>query len=217
MFLARWQELGNSHMRQANDSLGDEKFNMTSAIRASTDAYVRLQCSDYGGASRLSELAWAVIQDGWMAIDVTLLCVPILVASLAGQNWLAAAEIRERKPLKRALRRTFIFYRMLPNQQPRIDRVRGRTFWKLGKERKAIRHLEKAVGVAKAKGMKYQQAKSLLDLAAVKEEHRDENHTEAIRLLKEMESVIPRAESWLFGDQYDDSIIAPEFDLGAWE
>ncbi len=65
--------------------------------------------------------------------------------------------------------------------------------------------------------MKYDLGKSLLDLAAVKEEGREENRTEAIDLLKEMESVIPRAESWLLGDQYDEAVVAPEFDLEAWE
>ena len=65
--------------------------------------------------------------------------------------------------------------------------------------------------------MKYQQAKSLLDLAAVKKEGREYNRGEALRLLKEMSSVIPRAESWLLGDQYNESVVAPEFDLAAWE
>jgi hypothetical protein len=87
----------------------------------------------------------------------------------------------------------------------------------LGKQRKAIRHFEKAVRIAEKKGMKYQQAKSLLDLAAVKEKDRVNNRAEAIRILKEMESVIPRAESWLLGDQYDEAVVAPEFDLEAWE
>jgi hypothetical protein len=32
-----------------------------------------------------------------------------------------------------------------------------------------------------------------------------------------MESVIPRAESWLLGDPYDEAVVAPEFDLEAWE
>ena len=105
---------------------------------------------------------------------------------------------------------------MLPNQQAHIDRVRGRAYWRLGKQTKAIRHFEKAIRIADKKGMKYQQAKSLLDLAAVKEEGRHENRAEAIRLLKEMESVIPRAESWLLGDQYDEEVVAPEFDLEAW-
>ena len=65
--------------------------------------------------------------------------------------------------------------------------------------------------------MDYQCARSLLDLAAVKEEGRDEHRREAIELLKKMESVIPRAESWLLGEQYDESVVAPEFDLEAWE
>jgi hypothetical protein len=65
--------------------------------------------------------------------------------------------------------------------------------------------------------MKYDLAKALLDLAAVKESGRDENRREAVALLKEMESIIPRAEAWLLGDQYDESVVAPEFDLAAWE
>jgi hypothetical protein len=32
-----------------------------------------------------------------------------------------------------------------------------------------------------------------------------------------MKSVIPRADSWLLGDQYDESVVAPEFDIAAWE
>jgi hypothetical protein len=32
-----------------------------------------------------------------------------------------------------------------------------------------------------------------------------------------MESVIPRAERWRLGDQYDEAVLAPEFDLAAWE
>jgi hypothetical protein len=65
--------------------------------------------------------------------------------------------------------------------------------------------------------MKYDLAKSLLDLAAVKETGRDQNRREAVALLNEMESVIPRAEAWLLGDHYDDAVVAPEFNLAAWE
>lgn len=83
--------------------------------------------------------------------------------------------------------------------------------------KKAIRQFEKAVKIAEKKGMKYQRAKCLLDLAAVKGAGREENRTEAIGLLKEMKSVMPRAESWLLGDQYEEAVVAPEFDLEAWE
>lgn len=65
--------------------------------------------------------------------------------------------------------------------------------------------------------MRYQKSRCLLDLAAVKDEGQQDNRREAVALLGEMESVIPRAESWLLGDQYDEAVVAPEFDLQAWE
>ena len=205
------------YMQRANRSLPEGRFIMTSAIRASTDGYTRLQCSDYVSSRRLSEFAWSLIMDGKIAMDNTLQCVAIMVESTAGSDWLHLLPITEKRSLKRALRRAMLSYLLLPNQQAHIDRVRGRAYWRLGKQRKAIRHFEKAVRIAEKKGMKYQQAKSLLDLAAVKEEGREENRAEAIELLKQMESVIPRAESWLLGDQYDETVVAPEFDLEAWE
>ena len=217
--LARAGDLAQAarHMQQANCSLPDESFLQTSPIRASTDAYVRLQGSDYPGARRLAGCAWSAIREGWLAIDVTLLCVPILIESIAGPDWLKFVPGHERRSLKRGLRRAMLFYSMLPNQHAHLQRVCGRGHWRLGKQRKALRHFEKAVQLAEKKGMKYQQGKALLDLAAVKETDREANRTEAIRLLKEMKSVIPRAESWLLGDQYDEAVVAPEFDLEAWE
>lgn len=205
------------YMQQANLALPDETFVMTWPIRASTDGYVRLQCSDYGAARRLAEFAWSVIKQGWIAIDVSLLCVPILIEAIAGPTWLTPLPDQDRGSLKRALRRATTFYLLLPNQQAHLRRVCGRALWRFGKQRKAVRSFEKAVQIAGKKGMKYQQAKSLLDLAAVKEEGRKENLAEAIRLLKEMKSVIPRAESWLLGDQDDEAVVAPDFDLVAWE
>jgi tetratricopeptide (TPR) repeat protein len=152
-----------------------------------------------------------------MAIDVTLLCLAMLLEGICGPNWSVAFTVSERKILKQAIRRARFFYYLLPNQQAHLCRVLGRAWWRLEKKQRAIRLFEKAVQLAEKKGMKYQQAKSLLDLSAVKEHGRDANRAEAIRLLKEMKSVIPRAERWLLGDQYDESIVAPEFDLAAWE
>ena len=217
--LARAGELSEAprYMQQANHALPDERFFQTSPIRASTDAYFRLQCSDYSAGRRLAESAWAVIREGWCTIDCSLLCVPILVESIAGPDWLDPLPSHDRRAMKGSLRRATFFYRMIPNHQAHIDRVRGRAYWRLGKQRKATRYFEKAMRAAEKKGMKYQQAKSLLDLAAVHETDRERNRAEAIRLLIKMKSVIPRAESWLLGDQYDEAVVAPEFDLEAWE
>ena len=65
--------------------------------------------------------------------------------------------------------------------------------------------------------MKYQQAKSLLDLAAVMREGREENRAAAIRLLKEMKSLSLALNRGCSEIKYDESVVAPEFDLKAWE
>ena len=80
-----------------------------------------------------------------------------------------------------------------------------------------MRCFEDAVLSGRRAGLLSDLSRALLDLAAVEPKGREENQAEAIRLLKETESVIPRAESWLLGDQYDEAVVAPEFDLKAWE
>ena len=204
-------------IQSARNALPQEKFLMTSAIRSSSEGYVLMQCSQYNAARRLAEYAWLVVKDGGIAVDLTLMCLPILIEGIAGPNWLNPLPNDERNLLKKTLRRAAVFYMQLPNHKAHIDRVRGRAYWRLGKQRKAIRSFEKAIQLADKKGMKYQQGKSLLDLAAVKEEGREQNRAKGIELLKKMKSVIPRAESWLLGDQYDEAVVAPEFDLEAWE
>ncbi len=150
-------------------------------------------------------------------MDNTLLCVPILIESLTGPNWLSSLTKQDSRLLKRALRRATIANSLLPNQQSHLRRACGRAFWRLGKRQKALRSFKRAIRFGEKQGMKYQQAKSLLDFAAVVEEGRVQNRSNAIELLKEVKSVIPRTESWLLGDQYDESVVAPEFDLEAWE
>jgi tetratricopeptide (TPR) repeat protein len=143
--------------------------------------------------------------------------LPLWIEATAGPDWLEAADRSTANALKWGIRGAVVFHGVLRNHQAHLYRVRGRVHWRLGRRRKAIRCFQKAIRSAKTNGLDYQRARCLLDFAAVKEEGREENRTEAIRLLKEMESVIPRAESWLLGDQYDEAVVAPEFDLKAWE
>ena len=217
--LARIGELTGAlgHMHQSYLALRGERYYLTEAVRASTDGYVRLQCSDYIGSRKSTLSAWKTITDTWLANDVTLLCLPILIESITGPEWISPLTAKDEKLVKKMLRRAAFLYRTIPNHQPHILRVSGRAAMAMGKRRKAISKFEKAIRVAEKKSMDYQRAKCLLDLAAVKEEDRDKNRAEAIELLKKMESVIPRAESWLLGDQYDEAVVAPEFDLEAWE
>ena len=69
---------------------------------------------------------------------------------------------------------------MFPRKSFHLQRVCGRVAYSMGKQRKAIRKFQKAIKLCEARGMDYQRAKSLLDLAAVKEEGRAENRAEAI-------------------------------------
>jgi serine/threonine protein kinase/tetratricopeptide (TPR) repeat protein len=206
-----------NYMKLANATLTGERYYMTEAIRASTDGYLRLQFSDYNSARKLAKFAWKTSSQKLLFMDVTLLCLPILIEAISGPNWNEPLPIGDRKFLKQILRRSTLLYITIPNHQPHLLRVSGRAACSLGKKQKAIRKFEKAIKVAAKKGIHYQHAKSLLDLAAVKEEGRKQNRSEAIALLKKMESVIPRAESWLLGDQYDEAVVALEFDLDAWE
>ena len=84
--------------------------------------------------------------------------------------------------------------------------------WVTGKKRKAIRYFERAVAQARRLDTPWDLACGLLDLAAVKQEGRDENRREAIKVLKEIESVIPYAERWLLGDEPDMDVVAPSPD-----
>jgi hypothetical protein len=71
----------------------------------------------------------------------------------------------------------------------------------------------KAIRSAEEYGAGYDRARSMLDLAAVKEDSRDELRREAVELLKRQQSVVPYAERWLLGDQYDERCVAPPPDL----
>ena len=100
-------------------------------------------------------------------------------------------------------------YWFYPNIQSPIERVRGRAFWLLGKRKKATRCFRRAVKSAVAVQGDYDRARSMLDLAVVQEDGRDQLRQEAIEILKRTESVIPHAERWLLGDQYDHQCVAP--------
>lgn len=217
--LARAGKLGRSveFISRAYEALHGEAYQMAEAIRASTDSYVRLQCSDYTAARRLSKSAWHKSVKHFCLIDVTLFCLPLLIESIAGCDWLASPNRETRRELRRMTRLAKLLYATLPNHQAHLQRTFGRSAAAIGSKGKAVRHFKKAIRVASSKGMAYQMARSMLDLAAVQESERSENRAEAIRLLKEMKSVIPRAESWQLGDQYDESVVAPPFDIAAWE
>ena len=153
--------------------------------------------------------AWDTAMRNLNVMDVTMLCLPVLIESITGPNWKDLFRQGDRKVLEKLLRRATVISLLFKNHRPHLHRVCGRAEWVLGRKRRALLRFEKAVRLAQEEGKDYQRARSLLDLAAVKEDCGGECRSEAIGVLKSMDSVLPRAESWLLGEDYDESVVAP--------
>ena len=217
--LARLGSLQDSvqAIKQAGEVLERCRLNLTTPIYLAHCGFVFLQVSKYDFATTFADRSLRTAVRHLRLMDVCLRGLAWYLECIAGPTWAADPTPFDRRLVRKRCRWARLLARFHVKIRPHLLRSRGRAFTALGKTRKGIRNFELAVKSARQLGMKYDLGKSLLDLAAVKEEGREENRTEAIDLLKEMESVIPRAESWLLGDQYDEAVVAPEFDLEAWE
>ena len=217
--LARFGKIDESFqaIEQAQRVWEQSTLNMTTPIYLAYRGFVFLQTSDYDVARKLADLSWRTAIRHLRVMDVSLRGLPWYLECVAGPLWATNPTAFDRRLVRGRCRWARLLALLHVKIRPHLLRSRGRAFTALGKAGKGIRSFESAADSARQLGMKYDLAKSLLDLAAVKEEGREENRSEAIGLLKEMESVIPRAEGWLLGDQYDEAVVAPEFDLKAWE
>ena len=202
---------------QARSTLEKLDLNLTKCIFFAQRSFVFLQASDYEATRKISDYSFRFAIKKLRLMDICLRGLAWYLESVSGPHWLSKPVQLGRRLVRQRCRWARMLAMFHVKIRPHLFRSRGRAFTALGKKRKGIRNFELAVKTARQFGMKYDLGKSLLDLAAVKEEGREENRAKAIELLKEMESVIPRAESWLLGDQYDEAVVAPEFDLKAWE
>lgn len=217
--LARAGHLGSAKFRieQARTFLeSNEQIAATKSIFLCTEGYVLLQASEYLNARLSLEQSWRFCKRKFLIMEYNSRSLPLLLESMTGPEW-KKTPATQRGRLKQLCRGARLLLMMFPNLHSPIHRARGRAFQTLGKPRKAIRSFERAVETATKLGADYDRARALLDLAAVQEGDQNAHRQEAIALLKKQESVIPRAESWLLGNQYDEAVVAPEFDLEAWE
>ncbi len=182
---------------------------ITRSIFLTTEGYVQLQASDYEGATKSCEESWRICRTTLAFMEYNVRSLPQLIESILGPNWTTSGG-KNSKQLRRLNRSAGFFALLQPNLRPAIERSRGRAFWVMGKRRRAALCFERAVKSASRLGADYDHARSLLDLAAIEEEGREENRREAIRLLKKTNSVIPHAEAWQLGDQYDPDVVAPQ-------
>ncbi|GAB5442416.1 MAG: hypothetical protein Fues2KO_27650 [Fuerstiella sp.] len=173
---------------------------VTDAIFLCTEGYVRLQASSYAAARFSLEAAWQLTRQRKLLMDVVVRCVPYLIESLLGPNWMQPVS----RPLSRRLRRlcrvAVVIDRLYPNIASPAQRSLGRAYTALGSRSKAVRCFRKAIRRAEVCHAGYDRARSLLDLAAVEDNQRDQRRIEAIGLLQQLKSVLPRDEAWLLGD-----------------
>ncbi|MEQ9411200.1 MAG: protein kinase [Fuerstiella sp.] len=196
------------HIESARRFLEPGERYVTDAIFLGTEGYVRLQASTYDAARFSLEAVWYLVKKRKLFMDVVVRALPSLIESLVGPEWTQPVTGRTAKRLRRLCRVAAVMDWLYPNIASPAQRARGRAFAAMGKSRKAIRCFHKAVRRAESFGADYDRARSLLDLAAVEEHHRDERRAEAIELLKQQESVLPWAERWLLGEQFDEQCIA---------
>jgi hypothetical protein len=198
--------------------LNEERWFATESIFGGTRGFFLLQCSTPHLARPVLAEAWKITLSKWNFIEYSLRCLPLLLESIVGIAWLHQSVPKDdQNETFRLARWIGWLMRISPQLHPSMLRSLGRLAACRGKTGKAVRRFRRAVASAERQKMPFYLAKSLLDLAAVDPTDRDANRKRAVELLKEMESVIPRAEAWLLGDQYDESVVAPEFDLEAWE
>lgn len=195
----------------------DEAWYATLPVCQGVHGLMLLQVSQSGRAQDVLAAAWKLAVDSRNFHAFNCYSHPLLLESLVGPQWL---EDLPRDVLTRARRLdrwTPLLYIAYPVLRVPLLRSSGRLAAARGKTKRALRKFRRALSLTERIGMPYFRAKVLLDLAALEEEGRDERRRQAVELLQEMESVISRAESWLLADQYDDAVVAPEFDLDAWE
>lgn len=202
-------ESAKFQIERAREFLACGEMLMTETILLGTQGYVLLQSSEYEAARTVCEESWRMIRCRKIFIEYTLRSLPLLIESIVGPQWLTSEDLHHRKQLLRLCRAARLIFWFYPNIQSPIERARGRAFWLLGKRNKAIRCLRRAVKCAATVQGDYDRARSMLDLAAVQEQDRVQLRREAVEILKRTESVIPYAERWLLGDQYEAQCVAP--------
>ncbi|MCA9051846.1 MAG: AAA family ATPase, partial [Planctomycetaceae bacterium] len=186
---------------------------LTDAVFLCTEGYVRLQASSYAAARFSLESAWQLARQRKSLMDVVVRCLPYLIESLLGPDWTQPVAPQQARRLRRLCRVASMVDFAYPNIASPAQRSRGRVFAALGKRQKAIHCFRKAVDRAVRCDGIYDRARSLLDLAAVEDDQRDKRRAEAVELLRQQESVLPRAEAWLLGDQYDERCLAAPMDV----
>ena len=195
------------HMRLSTEALGGLERPLSRGIMLHHYGFVRLQASDYAGATDLLELSRQEFESNFIYLEYMLYAYPRLMESLIGPDWLEPRKNNEIRRARRLLLKTQFFARLFPNLRPHAFRVKGRLLCVTGRRHKSSYWFQKSIDSARQIGAEYDVARGLLDLAAVDEERRDTHRSEAVEILRHLKAVIPNAERWQLGEHPDESCL----------
>jgi tetratricopeptide (TPR) repeat protein len=207
----------SAYLQLAYRQFTEEIWYGTQPVCQGVHGYLLLQLSLARAATKTLGFAWETVVKSRNFHSFCCYGHALYLESVVGARWLDAGSPENIAIARRLNRWTPVLFAAYRSIQVPLLRSSGRLAALRGKHRRAIRKFKRALRLTESRGMPYFKARVLLDLAAIQEQERHSRRSEAIRLLKRMESVIPRAESWLLGDQYDEAVVAPEFDLESWE
>lgn len=180
-------------------------------------ARVEIQIGDYE-AARNSLVRALKDMPRLRLVEITAYAFPLLVEAILADRWINRehqVSWSDRWKAGRAVLAGRLCGLVFPNIRPNVLRTAGRLHAAKGNTNKAMKCFGKSIDAAKKHGAEYIRARSLLDLAAIKDEARDENRREAIALLRQLHCVIPCAEGWMLGDQYDPAVVAQKTEVGS--
>jgi hypothetical protein len=207
--LARAGELSEarSEMNKALAVLGDRRSIVARPVAVYTDAFVSLQESDYDRAFvRALECQW--LTQRFLGIFLwTSKAYPLAVEAGLGPNWHdpnSSSKIRADRKLMRQI--SWILWKCLgiggifKVTRAYCFRVRGRHAFVMGKTRKALRYFDRAILSAQQHGLPYDRARAILDRSLINGDTaaRDRDREEGQSLLRELSSVLPKAEQLAF-------------------
>jgi hypothetical protein len=214
---ARCGELSDAHqmIQKGFEVIRGRDSRLTESVLHNHQAYVELQSSEYRGARVAAERSRRLSERCFLFIEFMTRAYGLLVESLLGPHWSDPRRDADVRYAKRIARIARIVAWRSPNHRPHVQRVLGRLQCVLGRIPRAKKHLKNSIEHARAMGAEYDLARALLDLSVLDQPHRDALRTEATAILKRIQAVIPRAESWQLGDNPDAECIAPPWEPDA--
>ncbi len=176
---------------------------LTVVVAGQVAGFVRLQASDYEGASVLLQGMERLLRTNLFFMEFSTPLYPIWAESLVGPHWAKPEGGPTRSTARKAWRVARVarfFGWTFPNIAPHAFRVSGRAAFAMGKAKEAARYFERAIVAAEKHGAKHELARALLDASRVIPDRAEEYRRRGQQLLNELGAVVPEAER-MDGDQ----------------